>query len=552
MTQTPGGMRRTPLDGRLRRGRRLSIYTAVAALVAGGTLGAKLLVNDRSQPTGAHPPATVAGSPRVVPALQQWRPADTPFSLVRSSTIIIAAAQAAELQSTAAQFAQDLQSVVGGPVLAVRTGGPADLHAGDVMLKLDSPDPQLGDEGYDLDIAASVTVSAPTDAGVFYGTRTLLQMFHGGQTLAGGTALDWPSYPDRGLMLDTAAKFFPVPWLENEVRDMAYFKLNMLHLHLTDVQAFRLESTSHPELTAPDHYSKTDIRALVAFAAQYHVQIVPEIDMPGHTAEIIASHPDLALPNAVGPSGSSVVDLANPDTYTLLQQIIEEYLPLFPGTYWDAGTDEYLSDFSNQPGLLAYAQAHYGPNATAADAYYGFVNWVDALVREHGKVLRIWNDSVADGGAVQVNKDVIVEYWRHTGTQLDPKRLADAGYQVFNASWTPTYYVLSTGDIGDKPDSAAIYTSWDPTLFQDSDTDPQVALDSQEAKTVRGADINVWCDAPDAETLGQIAAGIADPLRALAQKTWGSPNPTATYAEFHELTTSLGRAPGWNAAAAAG
>jgi hexosaminidase len=554
MTWTPRAMRRVSLEGRLRWMRRLYTYVAVAAMAAAGLFGAKLLathggVLGRGQETGGRGAVSVGSPPRVVPALRLWHPADTAFSLGSSSAIVIAVGQATALRPTAAQFAQDLQSVVGGSALPVRLGGLADVHPGDIMLELGSADPQLGDEGYNLSIAASITVSAPTDTGVFYGTRTLLQMFHSGTTVAGGTARDWPSYPDRGLMLDTAAKFFPLPWLENEIRDMAYFKLDMLHLHLADVQAFRLQSTDHPELTAPEHYSAADIRALVGFAARFHVQIVPEIDMPGHTAEIIATHPDIALPNASNPP---VVDLANPETYTLLQQIVEEFLPLFPGKYWDAGTDEYLADFSDQPGLLAYARAHYGPNATAADAYRGFVNWVDALVRAHGKVLRIWNDSVAGDATVQVNKDVVVEFWQASGTQLTPDELADAGYQVFNASWTPTYYVLGNGDTGDKPDPAAIYTAWDPTRFQGSDTDAAVVLDARQAQALRGADINVWCDVPDAETLGRIAAGIADPLRALAQKTWGSPNPTATYAGFHEITTALGRAPGWSAALAAG
>ena len=552
MTRTSGGTHRASRESPLRRKRRRSVYVAGVAMVAVAVSGTTLLAANGSQAnggrqTGGRAVAITDSPPRVVPALRVWHPADTTFSLSPSSAIVVSPGQATLLQPTAAQFAQDLQGVVGGPAPHVRVGGLADVHAGDVMLELGAADPQLGDEGYSLHVAGSITVSAPNEAGVFYGTRTLLQMFHSGRTVAGGSARDWPGYPDRGLMLDTAAKFFPLSWLENEIREMAYFKLDMLHLHLADMQAFRLESTEHPELTAPDHYSKADIRALVAFAARFHVQIVPEIDMPGHTAEIIAAHPDLALQDAVGPSGPAVLDLANPDAYTLMQQIIEEYLPLFPGRYWDAGTDEYLSDFSDQPGLLAYAQANYGPNAIAADAYYGFVNWVDALVRAHGKVLRIWDDSVASDGAVQVNKDVVVEYWRHAGAQLSPDQLADAGYSVFNASWTPTYYVLGAGDTGDKPDSAAIYTTWDPSRFQDSGTQAPVTLTAHQAQAVRGADINVWCDVPDAETLGQIAAGIADPLRALAQKTWGSPNPTAAYTDFREITATLGHAPGWNA-----
>jgi len=506
---------------------------AFLVVVAGVGLGAKLATSTRGLVTGARPV--------VVPALQAWHPSGSPFSLGASAAIIIAPGQLSALKSTAVQFAQELRANDGGSAPAVRTGGSPDLRAGDIFLALGSADSQLDDEGYTLHVGASISVTAPTEAGVFYGTRTLLQMFRAGKVVPGGTARDWPAYADRGLMLDTAAKFFPLPWLESEVRYMAYFKLNVLHLHLGDAQAFRLQSADHPELTAPQHYSKADIKALVDLGARYHVRIVPEIDMPGHMDEILAKHPDLALKNAVSPGSKLVADLANPAAYTLMRQIIEEYLPLFPGKYWDAGTDEYLSDYSHQPGLLAYARAHYGQNATAADAYHGFVNWVDALVRADGKTLRIWNDSVAGDGVVRVNKDVIVEYWRHTGAQLDPKQLADAGYQVLNASWTPTYYVLSAGDTGDKPNPKAIYTSWNPTRFQDSGTDAPVILNRIEAKAVRGADINVWCDVPEAENLQQIRDGLADPLLALAQKTWGSPNPTATYARFLKVAASVRR-----------
>jgi hexosaminidase len=517
------------MDGRLWRRRRLAGTLLIVLAAAGVAVGLEAATSTRG--------LVADGPPRVVPALQDWRPSSTPFSLGPATAIIVTPRRAAALRSTAVQFAEDLRVMEGGSAPAVRIGSSA--GAGDILLTLGPRDAQLGDEGYTLHVATSITVSAPADAGVFYGTRTLLQMFQAGRVVPGGTARDWPAYPDRGLMLDTAAKFFPLPWLENEIRYMAYFKLNMLHLHLGDAQAFRLQSTEHPELTSAQHYSTADIKALVAFAARYHVQIVPEIDMPGHMDEILTKYPGLALQNAISPGSRLVADLANPAAYALMRQIIEEYLPLFPGKYWDAGTDEYLSDYSNQPGLLAYARAHYGPDAVAQDAYYGFVNWVDALVRAHGKILRIWNDSVDSDGTVHVNKDVIVEYWQHKGAQLDARQLADAGYQVFNASWTPTYYVLSTGDSGAKPNAAAIYNSWNPTHFQDSPTDAPVILDATEAKQVRGADINVWCDVPDAETLQQIRDGIADPLLALAQKTWGSPKPTATYAEFRTLAASV-------------
>lgn len=499
--------------------------------------------------TGAHDdPAAAAGpaaEPRVVPALQNWTASGTPFDFTDAGRIVIDAKYSATLRDTAETFAQDI-SALGDRRPQVVTGAVGQTTPGDFWLSGDAP-PGLGDEGYEMTVGATLSLRAPTSTGVFYGTRTVLQLLKQSRRIPGGVTLDRPEYPDRGLMLDTAAKFFPVPWLEDEIRDMAYLKLNLLHLHLADDQAFRLESDTHPEVVSPVHYSKADIATLVAFAAHYHVQIVPEIDMPGHMGTILAAHPDLALAGANSASTGVLADLSNPQAYTLMSDLIEEFLPLFPGKYFDVGADEYLADVADDSALLAYAQQNIGPNAVAADAYYAFANWADALVRKQGKTLRLWNDAVADDGTVRPNTDIIIEYWHNDPPQLDPARLADAGYQVMNASWVPTYYVLNPADPGNKPDPRFIYDTWTPLRFQGSPTAAPVTLSPAQAAAVRGADINVWCDVPDAETLGQIATGLDDPLRALAQKLWASPNPTPTYAAFHALAGVLGRAPGWSA-----
>src|SRR5258708_2111996 len=138
---------------------------------------------------------------------------------------------------------------------------------------------------------SSVTLSASTEDGVFYGTWTLLQLLKQGLTLKGGVARDWPDYPQRGLMIDVGRQYFSVPWLESHIRDLAYLKYNFFHLHFSDNFGFRLESERHPEIVSTQYYTKAEIHALHTLANKYHVTIVPEIDVPGHLDAALLTHP---------------------------------------------------------------------------------------------------------------------------------------------------------------------------------------------------------------------------------------------------------------------
>jgi hexosaminidase len=368
----------------------------------------------------------------------------------------------------------------------------------------------------------------------------VLQWLHQSPTIVAGTASDAPVKKERGLMIDTGRNFFPVAWVENQIRDMSYLKLNYLHLHLSDSFGFRLESSTHPEITSAQHYSKQDIADLIAVGNQYHVMIVPEIDTPGHMDAILAGElsigKDYRLKDSSGNISGSYIDLSIPGARQLISDLIKEYEPLFTSSpYWHIGADEYVTNYSAYPQLLTYAQQNYGANATAKDTYYGFINWADSLVRAGGKTTRMWNDGIKSGdGTVAVNPDIIVEYWYNYG--FTPQQLVDAGHTVANESWTPTYYVYG----GAKPDTTWMYESWQPDLFQGSNT-------LTDGSKNLGSLIHVWCDNPSAETVDQTAAGIKDPLRDLAQMTWGSPKPVSTYAAFVPIMDAVGRNPLWPA-----
>jgi len=406
----------------------------VAAVCAAGTLALPAV--------SAGPAAAATAQPQTVPALRQWTGGSGTYTFAATTRIVVDPAYGTQLADEAATFAEDLGALEGRAVQVV-TGTPA---SGDIALTLG--DGSLPAEGYRMTVGPSITVQAGTDTGAFYGTRTVLQLLHQSATVAGGTAVDWPTKAERGLMIDQGRKFFTVDWVKQHIKELAYLKLNYFHFHLSDTFGFRLESSTHPEIVSTDHYSKQDIADLVALGRQYHVTIVPEIDTPGHMNAILAAHPELKLKNSAGTASNEFIDLSLPGSYTLIKDLINEYLPLFPAPYWHIGADEYVTDYSQYPQLLSYARANYGANATAKDTYYGFVNWSDALVRASGKTTRMWNDGIKSGdGTITPNADILVEYWYNYG--LTPQQLAAAGHTVANESWTPTYYVLG----GAKPDT---------------------------------------------------------------------------------------------------
>lgn len=184
---------------------------------------------------------------------------------------------------------------------------------GAVFLTLSKPDKTLGDEGYRMDVRNGVTIEAPTAKGVFWGTRTLLQMIHNQpEGLMRGQATDFPLYPNRGFMIDVARKFFTMDNLRDYVKILSFYKLNELQVHLNDngfveffgndwdktYAAFRLESERYPGLTAKDgSYTKAEFQDFQKMAATYGVNVIPEIDVPAHSLAFTHYNPRLAADN---------------------------------------------------------------------------------------------------------------------------------------------------------------------------------------------------------------------------------------------------------------
>lgn len=492
--------------------------------------------------------------PLTIPALRQWKGARGWFQLAPRPRIVVPARYWDRLRSSAAVFAGDLAALMKRRVLVAQ--GAAVRSSGDIVLALGAHDRRLGSEGYELSIGRTVSITARTGAGVFYGTRTLLQLLHG-RGVPRGIAVDWPRYRDRGLMIDLGRRLYPVGWIEAEIRQLAYLKMNVLHLHLTDDQRWGIASDTHPEIVSPGALSKRDLRRILAVAQRYHVTVVPEIDMPGHVGALLAKHPELELKAAtvISPPQtleSRKLDISDPAALRMVHQLLDEYLPLFPGPYWDVGGDEYLTPAEQPlyPQLLIYAQAHYGQNATVKDAILGFFNWVDEIVRAHHKTLWSWHDELGGGTAVSAGADIQASWWIDFSPLSEPRpptpqQLIGAGHYVLNDGWFPTYYTEDLGPVQGKPSMQKAYETWEVNQFcspteNDQFFEPCDVVPAGEPRNL-GSTVNAWDD--HELTLAQLAAGLDPPLMVLSQKTWDSPELTPSYARFERIMSRIGTAP---------
>jgi hexosaminidase len=483
--------------------------------------------------------------PITIPALKEWAGSPGTYTFTPASRIVISCSQ---LLTTAGTFARDLQHLTGLHLSTVQE----DSREGDIVLALDSSLNGHGKEGYALSVTDRITITGSDAAGVFWGTRTVLQLLRQSYTLPQGLANDWPDYAERGMMVDVGRKYFSLQWLKNHIVDLAYIKMNMLHLHLSDDLGIRIESASHPEIVSPQHYTKEEMRELLALASEYHVTIIPEIDVPGHTGWLRGSHAELLLGS--NELGTYYMDITRQEAYDLVEDLLDEYLPFFPGPYWHMGADEYIgaANYDKYPQLETYAQSRYGGNAGGIDAYLGFIRWVNGIVRASGKTLRTWADAyeyhaINAQSPVGLDTSIVQELWN---AFQHPQEIAQAGFTLQNASFHPTYYNLGAY----QGEADVLYADWAPHLrlggWEREGWGYPISMPAQHPKLI-GAKLNIWCDEPGAETEEQVAQGIHERLRAMAYNCWGAQGAVGTYDEFRSVIQTIGRAPGYGQALAA-
>ncbi|WP_374205898.1 beta-N-acetylhexosaminidase [Streptomyces sp. MUM 2J] len=491
--------------------------------------------------TGSAPAAGEAPVPldRVIPAPASVRAGGAPYRITSGTRIRVDGTP--EARRTGEYLAAVLRPSTGYSLPVTTRDG-----SGIRLALVRDATGELGSEGYRLQSGPSaVTISAPTSAGLFHGVQTLRQLLPaavergtvqpGPWPVAGGTVADRPRYSYRGAMLDVARHFFTVAQVKRYIDQLALYKINTLHLHLTDDQGWRIAIDSWPRLAAHGgstqvgggtggHYTKDDYKEIVRYAASRHLEVVPELDMPGHTRAALASYAELNCDGAAPPLytgtdvGFSSLCVSKDVTYDFVDDVVREVAALTPGRYLHIGGDE----------------AH----STGHEDYVKFMDRVQPVVAEYGKTVIGWHQLAAAAPA----RGALVQYWG-----LDSTGAAEKA-QVVRAAQHGTGLILSPADriyLDMKYDRGTpLGLSWAGyvQVRRSYDWDPGTYLPGVPATAVRGVEAPLWTETvADQDGLEYLAF----PRLAGAAELGWSPAATHDWASYRVRLAAQG--PRWDA-----
>lgn len=432
---------------------------------------------------------------------------------------------------------RDRLSLLSGQAMRFQTGEGAPLT---LTIRCLDRDPGFRGlamkEDYTLDVASQgIVLTASGPAGVLHGLTTLLQLVGRDATRAVMTPahiVDSPRFAWRGLMLDVSRHFMSVATLERQMDAMELTRLNVLHLHLSDGEAFRVESRLYPRLHRMGgqggYYTQKDIRALVAYAARRGIRVVPEFDTPGHAFSIVEAYPQYA---SVTPLDRSVRALLNraaldptqPGTYRMVSRLYREMAGLFPDRYFHIGGDEVTaSQWTGTPRIAAYMAAHHYD--TPREMQAGFTRRVVGDVSRMGKIAIGW-DEVAQA---DIPAGTIVQVWRgqaHTAsaTAAGHQVIVSNGYYLDHLLPASAYYAtdpLDTAASSANAEGAAKTTAPGGTIAGTAASTLTPALSDEQKSLVLGAEASLWTEIVSEEMLD---GRLWPRMTALAERFWSQP-----------------------------
>ncbi|WP_405729214.1 beta-N-acetylhexosaminidase [Streptomyces sp. NBC_01537] len=412
-----------------------------------------------------------------------------------------------------------------------------------IVLALTEPGTgNTGTEGYRLQSTPrAVVISAATTAGLFHGVQTLRQLLPasverefygpGPWTVAGGTIADRPRYAYRGAMLDVARHFHTVQQVERYIDQLALYKINRLHLHLTDDQGWRIAITSRPRLTSyggstqvgggtGGYYTKAEYQEIVRYAASRYLTVVPEIDMPGHTNAALASYGELncnGVPRALYTGtavGFSSLCVPKPATTQFVDDVIREIAAMTPGPYLHIGGDE--------------------ARVTSRADYVAFMDRAQQIVRRYGKTVIGWHQITGADPA----PGAIAQYWGTKGDEEPVAAAARAGTRLIMSPANHAYLDMKYDEETPIGQKWAGYIE----VQKAYDWNPATVVRGAPASSVLGVEAPLWSETvTDSSEIEYLAFPR---LPAIAEVGW-SPAGTHSWASFRQRLAAEG--PRWTA-----
>lgn len=473
----------------------------------------------------------------LLPQPVEQLPGPGSFQLARSAPILIAgdSAELREVGEVGEYLAKSLRQITStdSPVRRAADSSPV---RNSVLLALEPGDAALGEEGYELQVSPEgIVIRAPKPAGVFYGVQTLLQMLDApsagvepGRVNAQMTAWeipcvairDHPRFKWRGLMLDCSRTFQSPDYLRKTIDRMAAYKMNVLHLHLTDDQGWRLEIKKYPELTkkgarfpqkynepesTQGFYTQREMRDLVEYARKRFVTIVPEIELPGHSLAALSCYPELSctggpfeiFPFFKGPGVTQEVFCAgNEETFRFFEDVFAEVADIFPSTFVHVGGDEVPKDrWKACPKCQQRMREEGLKNEQELQSY--FIRRAESILKKHGRRLIGW-DEILEGGLAP---EATVMSWRGTAGGIAAAR---AGHDVVMSPTSHCYF-----DYDYKAINSKRAYEFEPVPAE---------LSPEEGRHILGLQANFWSHidrVPD-----KVDHQLFPRLLALAERAW--------------------------------
>ncbi|WP_314588585.1 S-layer homology domain-containing protein [Paenibacillus terrigena] len=458
--------------------------------------------------------------PKVVPSLQEWIGRTDQYTLSSSAKIVY---NDQSLAKSAAIVQEDMKAIT-GMELTVTQGTPS---SGDLYLSLNPTDKVLGQEGYILDIGDYVAITAPTVKGVFSGTRSVLQILkqdEGHDQIPKGLSRDYPKYETRGFMIDVARKFYTIDFLRDYVKMMAWYKMTDLQIHLNDDvgaplppnnqrAAFRLESELYPGLASENgHYTKEEFRDLQRLGQDYGINIIPEIDTPGHSRVFTTYRKGLGT--------DSHLDISKSETVEFVKNLFAEYIdgynggePTFLGPDVQIGTDEYSGN---------------------TEDFRKYMDTMINYINSKGKHPILWGGMQAYAGKTPVSNQATMAIWHlpYGG----PSQAIELGYDIINTN--NSYLYLVPRLYGDYLNASLLYNEWEPVKWF-GETVPF------GHPKLKGGMFALWNDISYEAGLSSddTHVRLVPAIQVLSEKMWHGARSDVDYDTFVKTAAGMGDAP---------
>lgn len=410
----------------------------------------------------------------------------------------------------------------------------------------DSIEGVTSDEGYSIETTRErIAIEGLSEAGLFYATQTIAQLYNATREVPCGKITDEPRFGYRGLMLDVSRHFYDKEYIKKQIDAMALYKMNRLHLHLTDAAGWRIEIKKYPRLTNfaawrshkewkdwwygdrlykeegdscahGGYYTQDDIREIVEYAAQRHITVIPEIEMPAHSEEVLTAYPELSCTHE--PYKQADFCVGNEKTFEFLENVLTEVIELFPSKYIHIGGDEAGKQSWGTCRLCKKRMKEEGlTNVDELQSY--LITRIEKFLNSKGRNIIGW-DEILQGGLAP---NATVMSWRGIDGGIEA---AKSGHY---AIMTPGEYCY-LDSYQDAPNTQPVAFGGYLPLERVYSYNPTNGIDSTTAEKIYGVQGNVWAEYIPTKEHNEYM--IYPRILAIAEIGW-SPQERRCYTNFH-------------------